>query len=85
VRLQRDGAWAVIDVTDHGIGIPAADQRRIFERFQRAGNVEQRIGGTGIGLASAWHILDSHGGTITVESQEGKGKTFTVRLPIGLE
>src|SRR5712691_733586 len=85
VRLQRDGNWAAIDVTDQGIGIPAADQRRIFERFQRASNVEQKIGGTGIGLASAWHILDSHGGTITVRSQEGSGTTFTVRLPIGLE
>ncbi len=85
VRLQRDGDWAAIDVTDQGIGIPAADQRRIFERFQRASNVEQKIGGTGIGLASAWHILDSHGGTITVRSQEGSGTTFTVRLPIGLE
>jgi len=85
VRLQRDGDWVAIDVTDHGIGIPEADQRRIFERFQRASNVEQRIGGTGIGLASAWHILDSHGGTITVHSQEGSGTTFTVRLPIGLE
>ncbi len=85
VRLQRDGDWVAIDVTDHGIGIPAADQQRIFERFQRATNVEQRIGGTGIGLASAWHILDSHGGTITVHSREGSGTTFTVRLPIGLE
>jgi signal transduction histidine kinase len=85
VRLRRDGAWGVIDVTDEGLGIPEADQRRIFERFQRASNVEQRIGGTGIGLASAWHIVDSHGGTITVRSQEGSGTKFTVRLPIDLE
>jgi PAS domain S-box-containing protein len=85
VRLQRDGDWVAIDVTDHGIGIPEHDQQRIFERFQRASNVEERIGGTGIGLASAWHILDSHGGTITVHSQEGSGTTFTVRLPIGIE
>jgi PAS domain S-box-containing protein len=85
VRLHRDGDWAAIDVIDHGIGIPDGDQRRIFERFQRASNVEQRIGGTGIGLASAWHILDSHGGTISVQSQEGSGTTFFVRLPIALE
>jgi signal transduction histidine kinase len=85
VRLRREGEWAAIDVIDRGIGIPDDDQRRIFERFQRASNVEQRIGGTGIGLASAWHILDSHGGTITVQSQEGSGTTFTVRLPITFE
>jgi two-component system sensor histidine kinase SenX3 len=74
-----------IDVTDQGIGIPDEDKPRIFERFQRASNVEQRIGGTGIGLASVRHIVDSHGGSITVRSQEGSGTTFTVRLPIGLE
>ncbi len=85
VRLRRDGDWAAIDVIDHGIGIPEGDHGRIFERFQRASNVEQRIGGTGIGLASAWHILNSHGGTITVKSHVGNGTTFTVRLPIGLE
>jgi PAS domain S-box-containing protein len=85
VLLRRDGDWAAIDVIDHGIGIPDGDQRRIFERFQRASNVAQRIGGTGIGLASAWHILESHGGSISVDSQEGSGTTFSVRLPIGLE
>jgi len=85
VRLQREGDWVAIDVTDQGIGIPDEDKPRIFERFQRASNVEQRIGGTGIGLASVRHIVDSHGGSITVRSQEGSGTTFTVRLPIGLE
>ena len=72
----------IIQVIDQGIGIPRADQGRIFERFQRASNVEQRIGGTGIGLASARHILDGHGGTIEVASEEGSGATFTVRLPM---
>ncbi len=85
VRVQREGNWVAIDVTDQGIGIPDEDKPRIFERFQRASNVEQRIGGTGIGLASVRHIVDSHGGSITVRSQEGSGTTFTVRLPIGLE
>jgi PAS domain S-box-containing protein len=82
LRVHRDEDGAAIDVIDHGIGIPNGDQRRIFERFQRASNVEPRIVGTGIGLASVQHILDSHGGTITVHSQEGSGTTFTVRLPI---
>jgi signal transduction histidine kinase len=82
VRVRREGDWAIVDVMDHGIGIPDADRTRIFERFQRASNVEQRIGGTGIGLASARHVLESHGGSIGVESQEGHGATFTLRLPI---
>ena len=85
VRLGRDGNSAVLQVVDRGIGIPGQDRDRIFERFQRASNVEQRIGGTGIGLASARHIVESHGGSIGVESEEGDGATFTVRLPIDLE
>jgi signal transduction histidine kinase len=82
VRIRRDGAWAIVEVADTGIGIPEVDQTRIFERFQRASNVERRIGGTGIGLASVKHILESHGGTISVQSEEGAGATFTLRLPI---
>jgi PAS domain S-box-containing protein len=82
VRLRRDGDWAVLEVTDQGIGVPAADQARIFERFQRASNVAGRIGGTGIGLASARHIVESHGGTIVLASREGRGATFSVRLPV---
>ncbi|HEV7662562.1 MAG TPA: ATP-binding protein [Chloroflexota bacterium] len=85
VRVRRDGDAAIVEVSDSGIGIPQNDQRRIFERFQRASNVERRIGGTGIGLASARHILDGHGATIEVISREGSGATFSIRLPIGLE
>ena len=85
VRLWREGDWAAVEVADHGIGIPNDQQDRVFERFQRASNVATRIGGTGIGLASVRHILQSHGGFITARSQEGVGSTFTVRLPITLE
>jgi signal transduction histidine kinase len=85
LSLQREGDWAILEVKDHGIGIPERDHDRVFERFQRASNVERRIGGTGIGLASARHIVDSHGGTIRVQSQEGAGTTFVVRLPLGSE
>ena len=67
---------------DHGLGVPAADLPRIFERFRRAGNVAGRIGGTGIGLASARQIVEQHGGALTAESVEGAGSTFTVRLPL---
>jgi signal transduction histidine kinase len=70
-----------IAVHDQGVGIPAADLPRMFERFHRATNVIGRIGGSGIGLFGARRIIEQHGGTISVESEEGVGSTFTVRLP----
>lgn len=73
---------AVISVSDRGMGIPAADQWRIFQPFQRASNVAGRIAGTGIGLAGARRIIEQHGGLIRVESTEGEGSTFTVVLPL---
>jgi PAS domain S-box-containing protein len=73
---------AVWSVRDYGIGIPATDLPHIFERFHRGSNVAGHIGGTGLGLASARHIVEQHGGTILVHSQEGKGSTFTVYLPL---
>jgi signal transduction histidine kinase len=80
---RADGtSTAVLAVEDHGLGIPAADLPRIFDRFNRATNVKGRIGGTGIGLASAQQIVQYHGGTISVESREGEGSTFTVRLAL---
>ena len=88
VRVQRESDeasgsdWAVLAVRDQGVGIPAAELERIFERFQRGANVVGRIAGTGLGLASARHIVDAHGGAILVDSQEGGGTTFTVRLPL---
>ena len=82
-EAEPDGRqWACVEVRDEGIGIPADELDRIFERFHRASNVEGRIGGTGIGLASARHILENHAGTLSVSSQEGVGSTFTLRLPI---
>lgn len=86
VRVWREeeaaGMWAVLSVTDQGMGIPVADLPHLFERFRRGGNVAGRIAGTGIGLAGAKQIVEQHGGTITVESEEGNGATFTVRLPL---
>jgi signal transduction histidine kinase len=75
-------AWAIVQVNDRGVGIPAADLPRVFEPFHRAVNVATAFAGTGIGLASARQIVVQHGGTISVESAEGKGSTFTVRLPL---
>jgi signal transduction histidine kinase len=74
--------WAVITVQDQGIGIPSADLPYVFERFHRAENAAGRTSGSGIGLAGARQIVEQHGGTITVESVEGKGSIFTVRLPL---
>ena len=85
VRVSRScddaGCMAVLSVTDPGVGIPADDLERIFERFQRAANVRS-IAGTGIGLSGVRSIVELHGGAITVESVEGQGSTFTVRLPL---
>jgi signal transduction histidine kinase len=70
-------------VQDHGLGIPAEDQARLFETFHRAGNV-RNIAGTGLGLTIVKRSVDLHGGTIELVSQVGVGTTVTVCLPIGL-
>jgi len=75
-------ACAVLAVCDHGIGIPAADLPHIFDRYRRAGNVGSEIAGTGLGLAAVRQIVEQHGGSIQVASEEGAGPTFTVRLPL---
>lgn len=89
VAVEHDEAagieWAMITVQDDGIGIPAADLPTIFERFRRGSNVPAHIRGVGIGLAGARQIVEQHKGTLTVESEEGKGSSFTVRLPIFAE
>ena len=79
-EVEETEELAILSVRDHGVGIPAADLDRIFERFQRAANVGS-IGGTGLGLATIREIIKLHGGTITVESTEGQGSTFTIRVP----
>jgi PAS domain S-box-containing protein len=82
-RQQCAGrAWAALAVRDEGLGIPAADLPHLFERFHRAANVAQHISGIGIGLTGSRQIVEQHGGTLTVESQEGVGSTFTMRVPL---
>ncbi len=77
---RNDEVW--LAVADTGIGIPEADQQRIFERFYRVDQARSRAaGGTGLGLAIARHLVELHGGRIDVESQLGRGSTFRVRLP----
>ena len=74
--------WAVLMVKDDGVGIPQADQARIFERFYRVDKARSRdTGGTGLGLSIVRHVAERHGGRVTVASTLGVGSTFTVRLP----
>jgi signal transduction histidine kinase len=82
VHLGCEDGWAVLCVQDHGVGIPAADLPHVFEQFHRAANVAGRFNGTGLGLAGARHIIEQHGGWITLESREGVGTVVTVRLPL---
>jgi signal transduction histidine kinase len=80
---QEDGE-ARITVQDRGIGIPAADLPRIFERFARASNVDDRkFHGMGLGLYICRGIVEEHGGRIWADSEVGKGSTFHVALPLG--
>ncbi len=87
VRLLQEAdatrTWAVVTVADQGVGIPAADLPHLFEWFHRGANVTGRIGGIGIGLAGANQLVAQHGGSLTAESREGQGATFTLRLPLG--
>jgi two-component system sensor histidine kinase SenX3 len=86
VNASTDLDAVCITVTDDGIGIPARDLERIFERFYRVDAArDRRTGGTGLGLAIVRHVATNHGGTIGVTSQEGVGSIFTLRLPIDQE
>ncbi|MGE0879488.1 MAG: sensor histidine kinase [Acidimicrobiia bacterium] len=77
------GPSLVIVVRDHGIGIPARDIERVFERFYRVDRARSRVtGGTGLGLAIVRHVVGNHSGTVSVTSKEGEGSAFTLRLPI---
>lgn len=86
IKSEQEENWLVISVQDHGIGIPSRDIERIFERFYRVDqNRSRSTGGTGLGLAIVRHVINNHMGKIEVESREGVGSTFTIRLPLTLQ
>lgn len=79
VTVARSDREAVVEVTDQGPGIPQADQRSVFERFWRG---DTSTAGTGLGLSIVQQIAERHGGSVSVNSIEGTGSTFVLRLPI---
>ncbi|MDC6082128.1 phosphate regulon sensor histidine kinase PhoR [Burkholderia cenocepacia] len=82
VSWRREGAQGVFSVTDSGFGIPAADLPRLTERFYRVDRSRSRdTGGTGLGLAIVKHVLQRHDAHLYVQSEEGRGSTFTARFP----
>ncbi|WP_162794399.1 ATP-binding protein [Nocardioides houyundeii] len=83
LTLSVEGGTAVVAVRDTGIGIPSCDQAKLFDRFFRSSVAHERaIQGSGLGLSIARAIVETHGGRIDVESGEGVGSTFRVRLPL---
>jgi signal transduction histidine kinase len=83
VRVEQHATTVQIAVSDTGIGIPQAELPHLFQRFYRASNVnEQHISGFGIGLYIVKELLSLHEGTVEVMSEEGKGSTFTITLPL---
>ena len=85
VRIEwiYESPFSVMRVSDTGIGIPESDMKHLFTEFFRAENAKKFTGsGTGLGLTITKNIIERMGGTISVESTEGRGTTFTVRLPM---
>lgn len=83
VSASREGDQVSVTVSDTGIGIPQAEQERIFERFYRVDAARSReAGGTGLGLSIARHIMEAHGGRLWVESEVGAGSRFHFSMPV---
>lgn len=85
IDLLNKGAWAEIVVADEGVGIPRRDHDRVFERFYRVDRSRSSAMGSGLGLAVVRHVAQQHEGEVTLQSEEGVGSTFTIRLPVHAE
>ncbi len=84
VRLERRDESVVVSFQDRGIGIPKDEQRKIFDRFHRVGTgLVHDVRGSGLGLSIVRHVVEAHGGRVTVESEPGHGSVFSIHLPIG--
>lgn len=81
VKVATQGEWAMLSVSDQGIGIPPDQQAAIFEPFHRVAQATAGIAGSGLGLAVSKRIVERHGGRIEVESEPGHGTTFRVLIP----
>jgi signal transduction histidine kinase len=83
VTLEKENNWGLIKVRDYGLGIPKDILPHIFERFTKAGRSGLKgETSTGLGLSIARQIIEKHGGKIEVASEEGKGSTFSIRMPL---
>lgn len=85
VHLSQVSDFIKVSVTDKGLGIPPEDRLKIFERFYRVDNIQRRFPGMGIGLYLCSEIIKNHGGTLWVDSELGKGSTFSFTLPLNTE
>jgi len=85
VNLFRDNGSVKLEVVDHGIGIPQAEQQKIFDKFYRVGDpLVHNTKGSGLGLSLVRHIVQAHGGEVLVDSVPGRGSKFTINLPVAL-